>query len=116
MEPVPPTADSSQPKCRDCGGLMWRLGTEQFRVAGTSGLWNLMSRQGIDMGAEMLAFEVTVCPACRHVELRVPSGAAETEERVPGLRYACAGCGGDVYQGQEKCPDCGYDLKVTNPP
>lgn len=30
--------------------------------------------------------------------------------RPPGFRYACPGCGGDVYTGQTACPECGHSL------
>ncbi len=33
-----------------------------------------------------------------------------TEPRPGGLRYACPGCGGDVYTGQGACPTCGRVL------
>ncbi len=26
------------------------------------------------------------------------------------MRYACPGCGGDVYMGQATCPECGHVL------
>lgn len=93
---------------------MWRLGTERFRVGGNSGLWKLAFGEWAELGEEMLPFEVSVCPVCRRVDLHLPSGFQPDEEQVRGLRYACPGCGGDVYQGQNKCPDCGYDLKAAS--
>jgi hypothetical protein len=27
------------------------------------------------------------------------------------MRYACSGCGGDVYLGQTACPACGHALQ-----
>ncbi len=34
----------------------------------------------------------------------------DTSPRPPGMRYACPGCGGDVYMGQGVCPACGQRL------
>ncbi len=31
--------------------------------------------------------------------------------RPEGFRYACPGCGGDVYSGQSVCPACGRSLR-----
>lgn len=30
-----------------------------------------------------------------------------------GIRYACPGCGGDVYAGERTCPACGTRLPET---
>lgn len=32
------------------------------------------------------------------------------EEPAHPFRYACPGCGGDVYWGQATCPECGHAL------
>jgi hypothetical protein len=32
------------------------------------------------------------------------------------LRYACPGCGGDVYGGQSTCPECGHALPALQTP
>jgi hypothetical protein len=37
-------------------------------------------------------------------------GYKRPDELARGLRYACPGCGGDVYHGQAVCPQCGYVL------
>jgi len=34
----------------------------------------------------------------------------------PPLRYACPGCGGDVYAGQLTCPECGHTLPGVQTP
>src|SRR2546422_4134952 len=34
----------------------------------------------------------------------------QPDELARGLRYACPGCGGDVYLGQAVCPQCGHVL------
>lgn len=46
----------------------------------------------------------------------IPRDSEETETAVPrppGMRYACPGCGGDVYMSQPACPACGYALPVA---
>jgi hypothetical protein len=48
------------------------LGSEQFRVGGTSGGWKLLFGELAELGEGTLTFEILACPACRHVELRVP--------------------------------------------
>ncbi len=35
------------------------------------------------------------------------------EEGPRGIRYACPGCGGDVYAGEPACPACGTRLPET---
>ena len=30
--------------------------------------------------------------------------------KAQGFRYACPGCGGDVYESQSACPECGHAL------
>lgn len=42
--------------------------------------------------------------------------APPTTEPPRPLRYACPGCGGDVYVGQGFCPDCGAALPAAGKP
>jgi len=44
------------------------------------------------------------------VMARGPPVAAAEISRPPGSRYACPGCGGDVYTSQAACPECGHAL------
>ncbi len=37
-------------------------------------------------------------------------------EHRRGFRYACPGCGADVYGGQAFCPECGKPLPAANAP
>ncbi len=111
MQLNPAPKDVAERRCRDCGSPMWRLGTEQFRVGGTSGVWKLFFGEWAELGEEMLPLELAVCPVCRRVEMWVPAGFQPAEEQVRGLRYACPGRGGDVYQGDLKCPSCGQALR-----
>ncbi len=104
-ETRPPTV-----KCPACGTVMMPAGTEQFRIGGTSGLWKLFFGELAELGETMMPFEVWVCRSCRHVELRVPPEYETPAEEARGLRYACPGCGGDVYHGQAACPTCGRPL------
>jgi hypothetical protein len=48
------------------------MGTEQFRVGGTSGGWKLLFGEWAEVGEDMLSLEVLACPSCMKVELRVP--------------------------------------------
>lgn len=58
------------------------------------------------------------------IGLAVMAVAAEVDvKRLPhapepgrGFRYACPGCGADVYGGQTFCPECGKPLPATNAP
>ncbi len=38
------------------------------------------------------------------------------KEKPHPLRYACPGCGGDVYMGQAVCPSCGRSLAAPQTP
>ena len=58
--------------CLRCGTELQSIGTEQFRVGGTSGGWKLLFGEWAEVGEEMLTLEVLACPSCRKVELRVP--------------------------------------------
>ena len=59
--------------CLRCGAELEPIGTEAFRVGGTSGGWGLVFGQLADIGEGMLDLEVFACAACRKVELRVPA-------------------------------------------
>ncbi len=41
---------------------------------------------------------------------------APVPEPPRGMRYACPGCGADVYAGQAVCPECGAALPAANAP
>ncbi len=90
---------------------MRMLGTEQFRIGGTSGGWKLLFGEWAELGETMMPLEMWVCPSCRRVEFRVPAGYNPPAERVQRVRYACPGCGADVYQDEKECPECGHALK-----
>ena len=109
MQSNPAEGESSAP-CHGCGGAMEQIGTERFRVGGTSGIWKLFIGEWAELGEDMLPLEVWVCPSCRRVELRVPPGYRNPQERARGLRFARPNCGGDAYQGQVTCSACGYRL------
>ena len=45
-------------------------------------------------------------------------GYRPPDDLARGLRYACPGCGGDVYLGQSVCAQCGHvlaDSSASNP-
>ena len=44
------------------------------------------------------------------------STAPQVTEPPHPLRYACPGCGGDVYMGQAVCHACGHSLIGAQPP
>jgi hypothetical protein len=48
------------------------VGTEKFRVGGTSGGWQMIFGPLASIGEDTIDFEVYACPDCRKVELRVP--------------------------------------------
>ncbi len=56
--------------CLACGTILQSMGTEQFRVGGTSGGWHLLLGNWAELGEGMLPLEVLACPSCRRVELR----------------------------------------------
>jgi hypothetical protein len=58
--------------CLRCGAELQLMGTEQFRVGGTSGGWKLLLGEWAEVPEEMLALELHACPQCMKVELRVP--------------------------------------------
>ena len=58
--------------CLRCQTPLESFGVEEFRVGGTSGGWKLVFGELAELGEEKQRFEVLACPACRHVELRVP--------------------------------------------
>lgn len=60
--------------CLRCGAATQDAGVEEFRVGGTSGGWKLLFGEWAELGEEKISFEMHVCPSCRHVELRAPSG------------------------------------------
>ncbi len=116
MQPDTKGSGTSGAACHGCGTAMRLVGTEQFRVGVTSGGWKLLFGEWAELGETMMPLEMWVCPSCRRVELRVPVGFQLPEDRVRGLRYACPGCGGDVYQGESTCPACGQVLKTFTEP
>src|SRR5207247_10070681 len=59
-------------RCIACKGELQSIGTEQFRVGGTTGGWKLLFGEWAELGEDMLSFEVLACTACRRVELRAP--------------------------------------------
>jgi hypothetical protein len=112
MQSSPSDSGAAQARCRDCGAAMWSGGTEQFHVDGSSGLWRMMfGEPSNDLEGAAMPLEIWSCPSCRRMELRVPENPRTPSVSGRGLRYACPGCGGDVYQGQTVCPACGSPLK-----
>jgi hypothetical protein len=59
--------------CLRCGGTLTSMGTEQFRIGGTSGGWKLLFGELAELGEDMLTLDLYACGACRRVELRVPA-------------------------------------------
>jgi hypothetical protein len=58
--------------CLRCKTPTRSFGVEEFRVGGTTGGWKLVFGELAELGEGKLRFEILACPACRHVELRVP--------------------------------------------
>jgi hypothetical protein len=65
--PVPDDA------CVRCGGRLTSMGTEQFRVGGTSGGWKLLFGELAELSENLLSLEALACQNCRRVEMRVPA-------------------------------------------
>lgn len=60
--------------CLRCGAELQDMGTEEFRVGGTTGGWKMLFGELAELGEGMLRFEVRACQACGQVDLRVPRG------------------------------------------
>ncbi len=56
---------------------------------------------------------VAIIGAAVEVPQSTPFGATQPPLSV---RYACPGCGGDVYAGQGTCPSCGQVLPAAGAP
>ena len=52
-------------RCIACKGDLQSIGTERFRVGGTTGGWKLLFGEWAELGEDMLSFEVLACTACR---------------------------------------------------
>jgi hypothetical protein len=61
--------------CLRCGAALRSIGTEQFRIGGTSGGWKLVFGEMAELGEGLLSLDVLACPQCRKVEMRVPSNS-----------------------------------------
>ena len=59
--------------CTRCGGTLHPMGTESFRVGGTSGGWHLLFGDLAEIDESTLTLEVWACERCRRVEFRVPA-------------------------------------------
>ncbi len=56
-------------------------------------------------------------PSKEWAEIAVESNSDEDlTARPTGFRYACPGCGSDVYANQPNCPACGRILGVASQP
>jgi len=72
LESMATPAVTSGDRCIACKGTLRSIGTEPFRVGGTSGEWKLLFGEWAELGEDTLPFEVLACTDCRRVELRVP--------------------------------------------
>ena len=59
--------------CLRCGAALQSMGVAEFRIGGTTGGWKLLFGEWAELGESMLKLEVRACPACRQVDLRIPS-------------------------------------------
>jgi hypothetical protein len=71
-----PAAGGGTPRssleCLRCGQPIESQGVHEFRTGGSTGAAHLLFGQWAELGEEKLSFEIFACPACRHVELRLP--------------------------------------------
>src|SRR5207247_9656080 len=78
-------------RCIACKGELQSIGTEQFRVGGTTGGWKLLFGEWAELGEHMLSFEVLACTARRRLGAGAPPAGTEKHE----FRAArCAASGG----------------------
>jgi hypothetical protein len=104
------------------GFLMIAVGTLDLWVVGTSfGAGPLLVSPLIPWGIVVLGLGV-MCgffgaavkgPSREWNEVAAPPGEAVETSQAPGFRYACPGCGGDVYANQAVCPACGHSLPAA---
>ncbi len=56
-------------------------------------------------------------PSKEWAEIAAESDSEEgLAARPGGFRYACPGCGSDVYSNQAQCPACGHRLPAASSP
>ncbi len=79
----------SSPRCGNiclaCGTPLDSMGTEQFRIGGTSCGIKLLLGEWAELGEQMLPLEMLLCPACRRVEFRLPWEPLTEEETERAL-------------------------------
>lgn len=71
----PTTTGPAPGACLRCGAPIQSMGTEEFRVGGTTGGWKLLFGEWAELGEGILRLEVLACSSCGKVELRVPRRA-----------------------------------------
>ncbi|BCV24492.1 hypothetical protein [Gelria sp. Kuro-4] len=58
--------------CTSCSTPLEFIGSEQFRVGGTTGGWKLLFGEWAELGEGMIELAVWTCPKCRKVEFYLP--------------------------------------------
>ena len=78
--------------------------------------WNQIIAIGVGVigfGLLLALFGVAIKGPSREWSETAPAPPAIETGRVPGFRYACPGCGSDVYSTQTTCPECGQRLPTS---
>lgn len=95
---------------------MRRLNTSPaigFAVAGIVAAIGILLLGTLALVLALVLFGIAIITLAGEVEgLRQPT----SKEPPHPMRYACPGCGGDVYAGQPFCPDCGRALPAAQSP
>jgi hypothetical protein len=64
--------DVASDACLRCGSRMEVVGVEELRTGGSTGVAKFFLGEWGEIGEGKLELEMSVCPACRHVEFRAP--------------------------------------------
>jgi hypothetical protein len=65
-------AEPARDACLRCGTTMQVVGVEELRTGGNTGVTMFFLGEWGELGEGKLELEMSVCPACRHVEFRAP--------------------------------------------
>ncbi len=84
-------------------GIYWDRKTRLFAVMGEP-------IAGMLSDLKMPNVPAWRCLRCGLVLFSGPPSPRFASRPAAGFRYACPGCGGDVYSNELECPECGRSL------